>query len=484
MNNLIAKFCYYSFGVKFPFLLLYALPLLIFYDLFSRLIKNKYFKIFLVLIPPTVIFVRLLRNDPFFLSDDFAHLKLASEYSYLQIAHIALTEGIWVGHRIFLAFWLFKAIFDLFQTNVQAYLLVNFILHIINLIVFYKILEKLKKGTFVSILVSFILGTFYLTWISNIHELLGGTFLLLGLYCWLKYLKKELGIWFSITFYLLAIFSKEITFLMVPSLLLVSVYYHFNIKKLKTGEISKGLAPLIVLFITHLLVYARGFLSYSDLPQDGGYKIVFSLSLLTQNFTTYFSMLIPIINNSFIRLLLFVLIFVGLDVWKKKPLTTPFLASSFLFLIPPSLFANRISNYYTYLPSFFLFMGIAVFFWECSRFKILSNRLFVTVFLIVTLFYVFPTNKIFMDNCFLIQFPWKKTYSEAFYSITDKLESRWLKGELTPGKEIFLNDAEKTEDMQALYETGAVHLFLKDKKAWDLRFVYNKGRETLEISTK
>src|SRR3989304_7993492 len=109
------RICYLVFGVKIPFYLQYALPLLVFYGFISSLIKNKYFRILLVLVPPTVIFIRLLRNDPFFLSDDFAHLFLANESSYFDIAKEALTGGgIWLGHRLIGAFWLFKAIFDVF----------------------------------------------------------------------------------------------------------------------------------------------------------------------------------------------------------------------------------------------------------------------------------------------------------------------------------------------------------------------------------
>src|SRR3989304_9640168 len=149
MNTLIDKFCYYSFGVKVPFYLQYAIPLIIFYDFFTRLIKNNYFRYLLIFIPPIVIFIRLLRNDPFFLSDDFAHLRLVSGNSYLEIAKDAFTKnGIWVGHRIIGAFWLFKLIFQIFGAKAEAFLAANFILHSTNVLLFYLIVQKLKKTSF------------------------------------------------------------------------------------------------------------------------------------------------------------------------------------------------------------------------------------------------------------------------------------------------------------------------------------------------
>jgi len=485
MNSFISKFCYYAFGLSFPLNLLYLVPPLIFYRQLVKLFKNNYFRIFFILIPPTIIFIKLLRNDPFFLSDDFAHLNLVSNYSFLEIAKNALTRGIWVGHRIFAAFWVFKGIFHIFGTRVEAYLFLNYLLHALNLIIFYKIIEKIKKGTFISVFITFILGTFYLTWISNIHELMGGTFVLLTLYFWFKFLLEGKKYnWVSTVFYLLAIFSKEITFLAVPALFLFSVFFHFNFKKLNLRKVTKGFSPLLVIFLFYSIFYASTFLGYSRLPSDAGYKMAFSLGLFLKNLLIYTSMLVPVLKSIWGRGIILLLVFLGFDLVKRKPLTTPFILSYFLFLIPPSLFANRISNYYTYIPSFFLFFALALIFWEFSKLKVFSNKLVVVLSIFIVALGIFGAGKLFMDNCFLIQFPWKKEYKGAFLSLAKRIDQMTLDGKLIAGSEIRLSEREITSDMEELYDTGTLHLFMKEKQAQNFRFIYNKERNSLIVDAK
>lgn len=485
MSGLIPKFCYYAFGLSFPLNLLYLIPPLIFYKQLVKLFKNNYFRIFFILIPSTIIFIKLLRNDPFFLSDDFAHLNLVSNYSFLEIAKIALTRGIWVGHKIFTALWVFKGIFHIFGTKVEAYLFVNYLFHILNLLIFYKILEKIKKGTFVSVFVTFILGTFYLTWISNMHELMGGTFMLLTIYFWFRFLLsgKKYN-WVSAVFYILAIFSKEITFLAVPALLLFSVFFHFNVKELNLKRVAKGFSPLIVIFLFFSVFYASTFLGYSRLPSDEGYKMAFSWGLLSKNLLLYTSMLVGALKSIWGRGIILFLIFLGFDLKKRKPVTTPFILSYFLFLIPPSLFANRISNYYTYIPSFFLFFAFALIFFELSKLKSFSNKLVVVLSIFIMAIGIFGLGKLFMDNCFLIQFPWKKEHKATFLSLAKRIDQMTLAGKLTPGSEIRLSQRETTSDMEELYDTGMLHLFMLEKQAQNFRFVYNKERNSLRVDAK
>jgi len=485
MISFIPKLCYYAFGLGFPLNLLYLVPFLVFFPFVKKLFKNKYFRILFFVLPSTIIFIKILRNDPFFLSDDFAHLKLVTYYSYFEILKMALSNpGIWVGHHIVSAFWLFKIIFDTFGTKVESYLFVNYILQVLNLIIFYNILEKIGKRTFISVFVTFLLGFNYLTWISNMHEILGGTFVLLAVYFWVKYLQQKSGLFLVVVYYLLALVSKEITFFLFPALILISIFYNFTVRKLEIKKYKSSIIILSSIFILYLLFFAWKFTDYSRLPVDEGYKIAFSIEVVMKNIVVYTSMLVPFLRNSYFLTWLFFVLFIGFDFWKRKPITTPFLVSYLLFLLPPSLFTNRISNYYTYIPSFFLFMGIAQVFWELARRKIFSNKFAVGVVILVITIYIFGVNKLLMDNCFLIQVPWQKPYTSAFYALRNNLNRLWISGELTIGKEIMIKEEEKSLDMQALYETGALQLFINDKEARNLSFIYNKDRGTLEVSQK
>ncbi|OGM15573.1 hypothetical protein A2985_01945 [Candidatus Woesebacteria bacterium RIFCSPLOWO2_01_FULL_43_11] len=480
------RICYLVFGVKIPLLLQYSLPVIVFYNFISRLFKNKYFSFLLILLPPTVIFIRLLRNDPFFLSDDFAHLRLVNENSYFDIARMAFTAGgIWVGHRIIGAFWLFKAIFQLFSIKTEAFLAANFILHSANVLLFYLIVQKLKKTSF-AVFSAFIVGSYYLTWISNMHEIMGATFVLLSTFLWVKWLKKEekTYIW-TIFFYILAILTKEITFVLPISLGAITVFYHNNVSRLNFARVIRALLPFAVIFIIYLFTYATGFLNYRSLPSQDSYKIGVNTPAIAENFLFYGGYLFPIVESSLIALIVLFLSFIFFDLIKRKAIMTPFLISFFAFLGPSLLFEKRVSNYYVYIAAFFLFMGLTFLLFEVHsavKSRLMKRpkvwlKIFNIYFILILAIGVFKLNKLFMDNCFLIQYTWKNELKGKVIGVTKKIEEVSQNREITRGSEIGLEEAEMGEDMKFVYESETLQLFLRSErlKGFKYKFIEEKG---------
>jgi hypothetical protein len=89
-----------------------------------------------------------------------------------------------------------------------------------------------------------------------------------------------------------------------------------------------------------------------------------------------------------------------------------------------------------------------------------------------------------MDNCFLIQFPWKNEHKENLYRITGRIGEQIRKEEGEKGEEIRLTDRGLTPEMEFIFETGVLHLFFSEKEAESMRFIYNKDRGSLTLDAK
>ncbi|MFA6533528.1 MAG: hypothetical protein WCT22_06080, partial [Patescibacteria group bacterium] len=220
---LVTKACYILFGSQPLFvLLIYTLFILLVY-FFSKKIKNNKIFLFVVSITPLLIWaVRLILND-YFLSDDFDHFVLVSKYSYWEIFTKGISaNGIWAFHRLFTSFWLFKLIHSIFFINYYAYVIVNLIIHIANAYLLTKILRKITNNIYTVSISIFIFSSFYLTWISNIHELLAGFFLLLTF----NLLFNSKHLFLAIITYILGIYSKEIIFILPVCYFLFLIFYN------------------------------------------------------------------------------------------------------------------------------------------------------------------------------------------------------------------------------------------------------------------
>lgn len=372
---------------------------IIFYKYIKKLLDNEFVRVIFILLPPLVLFVKILLNNPVFLSDDFEHLQLVSGNSYIKIFQLAMSPaGIWVGHRVVLGFWLFKAIFDIWGSNIIPYVTVIFILNSINILLLYNFLKKLLYAK-TSALFAFIFGFFYLSWISNIHELLAALFILLNLMFFMKWIEssKKKYFCYSVVFYVLALFSKEISFLAFFPML--GIYLLNNKKNLKPKH---SLAILATIFGTYTIFYASGFLKYFN-GSSGGYSMGFSLTGLFSNLDFYVRQIFSV--GAFSWLLMFLIIF--LLFYFKNYVGLLFSLSYLLFIFPILFFVAHRAPYYNYIPLVFLLTGIGALFQDVLKKFPKTNNKILILGLILFIIGVFGIDRKLMDSCFLILFPWR-----------------------------------------------------------------------------
>jgi hypothetical protein len=116
----------------------------------------------------------------------------------------------------------------------------------------------------------------------------------------------------------------------------------------------------------------------------------------------------------------------------KKYLAAVFLVGFVVFISPVLFFSDRVSSYYAYIPAIFLFLSfeqIADFVYGKIKGIKIKPYLRELSFVVVTLglfLYVFNTDKVLMDDCFLIKSPWYNQSREQFLRLVsdiDKFES-------------------------------------------------------------
>jgi hypothetical protein len=482
LDKYFPKTCYYLFGVKIPFYLQYLLVGFVFYKPIAKVIKNKHFQLLLILIPAIIVFVRILRNDPFFLSDDFAHLSLVSQKSFGDIARMAFSEkGIWVGHRIITGFWLFKILFDIFGAEPVVLYFSSFIFHALNVLVLFLLLRQFDRKSVFPVLMSFVFSSFYLTWISNLHELVAGSFVLLATLFWIYWLKRDRQKYYFgfFAFYLIAIASKEISFLLAPTLVIFTLFNNLiKIKNYRRAIIS--FFPLLLIFVFYSLAFALGFSSYLDIGNKG-YGMSLDLAVIVKNLTYYLSYIFRPLNFNSSALLMFFSLFIVFDLLKKKFTTTPFLVSFAMLLAPALLFVDRNAPYYVYIPSIFLFMALSFIFKEVYEYlirifrKTTAKKIFTIYYSLFILIGLFGMNKFFLDDCFLIQFPWKNQKKILLSKLTNRLDIIMEEGKLGNGDRIPLLAEEDTEEMRYIINSNVLQLFMQASGAEDYTFSYSEG---------
>lgn len=485
IDKLSSKVCYFAFGIKVPFYLQYSLPAYFLHDIIKRLLNSRYIRLAIIFLPGIIYLISHLRNDFYFQSDDFAHFSLLSRSSYIDIIKVSLSpKGIWVGHRIVGGFWAFKLIHDIFGVEITPYIVGMFLLNTFNTYLFYKLLRKIKDSNF-SVLMAFVFGTFYLSWISNIHELVGAAFLLLSVTKMLEWLEENerRNINWSLALYVFALASKEITFLLFPFLVLFIVFYKNYKKEIVYKKTFKVLLPHFFVFVLYFLFFALTFTSYFSVS-GGGYSMTFSTSVYLENLRYYLAEIFPLIGINYYGPYILFGVFVLHDYFKKRLISLPFLASYLMFLTPPLFFDSRMASYYNYIPSIFLLIGIFVVFVNFWRWlenfltkRFLLKKVALIYLVLLTLMPAFGINKFLLDRCFLIQYPWMNERREAIFGLVRKIEGLRVK----PGSVIKVENADK---MSTFLNSNILHLFFNDPHSRNFRYEYNNSQEEIVVNEK
>jgi hypothetical protein len=415
------KICYYLFGVR-PLIGIVIIVLWLFFaNRITVLFECKILRVLFVLLPAIFIFAQIVRNQPFFFSDDFAYLAFANSTSYLGMLQVALSRpGIWVGHHMILGFWLFKFIFGIFGTNIYPFVTVIFVLNLLSVLSFYVLSGEFIKDNIIKILTSFFFGVLYLSWISNIHELLGAVFMMLSFYSFMKWIKNNwvrYGV-LSIIFYILAIFSKEITFLIFP--IFIVMYLFTNKNHLKKKDLAI-LIPFSLTFISYTIFFASTFLGYFSL--NTGYKMGFSLTSIFYNLSYYLNFLFSKIALSYLPILALSLVLYIYTIVRKNYFPTIFLLGFLILISPVLFFSNRVSSYYSYIPAIMLFIGfgnvVELVGNDFTKIKLRRiNKVVVSGIISVSMvLYIFTLNAVVMNSCFLIIAPWPNNSRQQFLNL-------------------------------------------------------------------
>ncbi|MFC1710095.1 glycosyltransferase family 39 protein [Patescibacteria group bacterium] len=492
MLDLVApRVCYFAFGNKIVLFIGLFVVGVLFAKQIKLLLSKRWVHYLLILFIPTVIFVKLLLNDPFFLSDDFAHLSLINDNGYLSIVSMALgNSGIWIGHHIISGFWLFKVIYDLFGVNVYPYTFAVFLLVATNVVLLYKMLTKISGNKLAGVLIATIVySSQYLGWISNIHELLGALFALITLNLWFSWLDKlnNKYLYLSLITYLFAMFSKEVTFLLYPVLIMLTFFYHFYVKRVEIKKVLIKSVPLGIIFFVYFFTYAFDFTSYFSITKGVGYSMSFIPANIFGNLIYYLGVITPVYKLWLIASLFIVIGLLFKGERKKVYSLLILLGAYIIFLFPALLFVNRTSIYYSYIPSIFLFMFIAIIVNESldlllsiiqkERVGYVVNTLVILVILIGG----FSLSNTLLDNCYLIQYPWKNESKKSLFSAVELVQNSF-KGDNSD--RLGLSEVVKKDDVVFVVESGVFNLFLDEQFSEKYSFTYNYDEDVIVIEEK
>ncbi|MGB6881996.1 MAG: hypothetical protein WBD86_01715, partial [Microgenomates group bacterium] len=211
-----------------------------------------------------------------------------------------------------------------------------------------------------------------------------------------------------------------------------------------------------------------------------GYGMSLDLTVIVKNLIFYLSYIFrPLSFNSSV-LLIFFSLFIVFDLLKKKFVTTPLLISFAMFLAPALLFVDRNAPYYAYIPSMFLFIALSLIFKEVYEFlirifrKTTTKKTFTIYYSLFILIGLFGMNKFFLDDCFLIQFPWKNQKKILLSKLTNRLDIIMEEGKLDNGDRISLLVEEDTEEMRFIINSNVLQLFMQTKGAENYTFSYSE----------
>jgi len=383
-----------------------------------------------------------------------------------------------------LGFWLFKFVYDTFGANIYPYITLIFLLNLISTLIFYVMSGEFVKNNYVRTVFAFLFGLLYLTWISNIHELLGAIFLMSTFYTFIKWVKKgksTYGILMTLL-YILGIFSKEITFLLFPFMALV----YLCIRKMSIVKKDlKKLTPLLLIFILYSIFYASTFLGYFRIS-NGGYKMGFDLSRMFSNFAFYLKFVLPGIGSYFNFALTILIALYGYTVYRKYYWPTIFLSGFLVLLFPVLLFSDRVSPYYVYMPTIFLFLSfgmICEFIYKMItklKMKPSVNILILPIAIVIIVLCVFTINKGLMDDCFLIIAPWSNQTRQQFLPLVSDIRNF----ESTKQNSAKFDLDEKSGELVEDNGVDVIRPFLDKQVESQYTYAYDSRRNVLTVNRK
>jgi len=251
-----------------------------------------------------------------------------------------------------------------------------FFLHLINIFLVYKIIEKLTRKTLIGLLAAFIFTLFYrspqvIYWISAASaDLISTTFYLAAIVFYIYFLEKNKKnfYWLSFVSFLLGLLTKESVILLPFALFLIEFTVFNKIKETRFRTIVNHYLPFVGLALIFILFYMfTAIKSGNPFLSRSNYTIA-SARQFFDNYTHFFLALIPIkFRDDNFYFSLFNILIVNSIVWigtilaflfKKIPGEIPlFLGLILIFLFPYALYGWGYQERYVYLAAL-AFAGI------------------------------------------------------------------------------------------------------------------------------
>ena len=230
----------------------------------------------LIVIFGFIIYANALNND--FIYDDHGLVvdnKYIKDWQFLpKIFTMPLPGGYNVETNFYRPIQALTYLFDysLFKLKPLGYHLTNILLHLINGILVFLLINMISKNLAVSTISSLLfvihpIQTEAVTYISGRADPLSCLFMLLSLFLFIKYntLKKRITYLGSIFCFILSLLSKEIT-IVFPLLLILYDYYFLN-EKDKTSFLNKIKTRYLSFFLV-VVIYTILRLTILNFPAE------------------------------------------------------------------------------------------------------------------------------------------------------------------------------------------------------------------------
>ena len=392
--------------------------------------------VFFLLFLSSLHLVFALRTDAYFSQDDFFLLAYFKENGIVSMVPDFIRNGDIFGFRKVLGYVNLKIIFDQFGVNSVYYLINNYILHAANLILLYFVVKFLTTRRLVGLLSSIILNKYFFSYFSNVHEYLVLLFILISVYFFLRFPSK---IYLSLSAFVLALFTKEIS-VTLPFLLL-------GLSIIKKESHKKTLPFFMVLFF--YFIYQFSFIARGEIvPENQSYSISFELSDIIAGILHY-------VNPPLLAFLAITAIF------SKNKKTLFILLVALMAMAPALVFKNRHEMYYFYVPVTYLLVYISL-----NIPKKIGTFAVLTIFLLLA----FGGRQVFPLIAWQ-KFPnWQKISME---NVLNKIEMS-LDSD-SDVVEINLDSVHLERDANLMLQTSTAKLFLGESVSKYCSLSYNQG---------
>lgn len=386
-----------------------------------------------------------IKTNLYFKEDDFTTLAYFLNNSWWEMISTFLMRGDLFGFRKVVGYIGLRSLFEVFGVNQYGYLIVNHMLHTVNVLLVFFLSKKISKNLYSSFFASVLFNGLYLFYFSNFHEYLLVTLSLLSIY---TYMGKSKYKKFSPLLFLLALLTKEMAFTVI---LFLAAWTYVTKKSMKDLRAHFFVIGAYVIYQMSFFLLGKAY------PKNLSYAASFSFPDIYNNLKFYIS--------PFVLAVLAIL-----SLTKKNYRKLLFLLVFLIGLSPVLPLNNRHEMYYFLLPSSYLYIYIAV---VLPRLSVKNALIYLIVFFVLGGRSLLPS--IPKQN-----YPnWQKISIE---NVIERIETNLQENPET--ESINLSDIEIERDARLMLTEGSLELFLEKETVQNYDFVYETNSNKLVVLKK